>query len=128
MSDQVDLEAVMQRWADAVERDDAAGCSALCTEDAIILSSDAPTARGRDAIEALVQTWIDAGERNDRTTTLAGGVEGSIGWLGRSYAVDFDGGVDGVLTETGRYIVVFRREADDAWRIAALSIFASDLP
>src|SRR3989337_1609907 len=109
MSDQVDLEAVMQRWADAVERDDAAGCSALCTEDAIILSSDAPTARGRDAIEALVQTWIDAGERNDRPTTLAGGVEGG-------------------LTETGRYIVVFRREADDAWRIAALSIFASDLP
>ncbi|HLA15425.1 MAG TPA: nuclear transport factor 2 family protein [Candidatus Limnocylindrales bacterium] len=123
-----ELEAVMERWLEAIERDDAAACAALCTEEAIFLSSDAPTARGRDGIEAIAQAWIDAGERNDRRTTLASGHSGDLGWLARSYAVDFDDDDGGVMTETGRYVIVFRRAPEGAWMIEALSIFASDLP
>lgn len=129
MSIRAELEAVMDRWAEAIEADDAAACAALCTADAVFLSSDAPTARGRDEIESLVRMWIDAGERNDRRATLASGHSDDLGWLACAYVVDFDADDgEGVVTESGRYVVVFRREADREWRIEALSIFASDLP
>src|SRR3972149_2637528 len=95
MSIRDELETVMERWAEAIERNDAAGWAALGTEDAVILSSDAATARGRDGIEALAGVWIDAGERNDRTVTLAGGHSGDLGWLARAYSVDF--GLDGAV-------------------------------
>lgn len=112
----------MDRWADAVERRDAEACASLCADDAVVLSSDAPTAIGRGAIQALVQGWVDAGESNDRSGTLAAFLGSDRATLARTYEVDFV--VDGVSTsERGRYLVSFRRAGDD-WLIEALAIFA----
>lgn len=117
-----ELEAVMDRWADAVEADDAAGVAGLFTEDGILLSGDAPTARGRASIEVVVQGWIAVGETNDRTVTIAAYIDGDRASLARAYEVDFD--ADGELTsERGRYLATFRR-VDGAWRIEAMAIFA----
>jgi uncharacterized protein (TIGR02246 family) len=116
-----ELEAVMERWAEAVEADDAAAVAGLFTDDGVLLSSDAPTARGPAAIEAVVRAWIDAGEENDRTTTEAAFVGGDRAALARTYEVDFITD-DGTASERGRYLVAFRRE-DGAWRVEAMAIF-----
>ncbi|HSG86471.1 MAG TPA: SgcJ/EcaC family oxidoreductase [Candidatus Limnocylindrales bacterium] len=117
-----ELEAVMERWAQAVEADDAAAVAGLFTDDGVLLSSDAPTARGRAAIEAVVRGWIEAGEENDRTETQAAFVGDDRAVLARTYEVDFVTD-DGTTSERGRYLVTFRRE-DGAWRVEAMAIFS----
>lgn len=117
-----ELEAVMERWAQAVEADDAAAVAGLFTDDGVLLSSDAPTARGRAAIEAVVRGWIEAGEENDRTETQAAFVGDDRAVLARTYEVDFVTD-DGTTSERGRYLVTFRR-ADGAWRVEAMAIFS----
>lgn len=117
-----ELEAVMERWAQAVEADDAAAVAGLFTDDGVLLSSDAPTARGRAAIEAVVRGWIEAGEENDRTETQAAFVGDDRAVLARTYEVDFVTD-DRTTSERGRYLVTFRRE-DGAWRVEAMAIFS----
>jgi len=116
------LEAMMERWAAAIEGDDAAAIAALFADDGVLLSSDAPTARGRAAIARVVQGWIDAGEENDRSSTIAAFVSGDRAVLARAYEVDF-ATETGTTSEQGRYLVTFRRQ-DGAWLVEAMAIFA----
>ncbi len=116
-----ELEAVMERWAEAVEADDAAAVAGLFTEDGVLLSSDAPTARGREAIETVVRGWIEAGEENDRTATEAAFVGDDRAVLARTYEVDFVAD-DGTTSERGRYLVTFRR-VNGVWQVEAMAIF-----
>lgn len=116
------FEAIMERWAEAIEADDAAAVAALFAQDGVLLSNDAPTARGRAAIQGVIQGWIDAGEENDRSSTIAAFVGDDRAVLARAYEVDFLAD-DGTASERGRYLVTFRRE-DGAWLVEALAIFA----
>jgi ketosteroid isomerase-like protein len=123
MAERGDLEAVMAAWEAAVMARNAAGCLALCTDDVLILSSDAPTARGAEAARRVLQGWLDAGGSAGSSWTIAAYTDGDRPMLARGYAMTFDGD-RGPVAERGRYLVAFRAVGGD-WRIEALALFDS---
>lgn len=125
MADLADLEAVMARWEHGVEQRRADICAALCADDALFLSSDAPTAIGLGAVTEVIESWVAAGSAGERSWTIASFLDGDRPMLARGYELDLVTGAS-VETERGRYLVTFRR-VGERWMIEALAIFASDL-
>jgi ketosteroid isomerase-like protein len=89
---------------------DAAGCAALFTADAILLSPYAHAARGRAAIEALHHEW-----------TSDGGSEGDLGWCLAAYS-EGDGSGDGTSLR------VLERQPDGRWLISSRSLTSDEPP
>ncbi len=62
--DRDQIHALIAQYLDAYEARDAAGCVALYTEDACILSPWGPPVRGQKAIAGAHLEWFEEGETN----------------------------------------------------------------
>jgi len=74
------------------------GAAALRTEDAVLLSSDAPVTRGRRAIADLCCSWVGAGISNGKYETVTCEAQGDIAYLAETYSLKYqqtDGTVAG---------------------------------
>jgi uncharacterized protein (TIGR02246 family) len=112
---------------EAFKRKDAAGIAAGFTSDGQFLGAHQPVAVGRTAIaaawEALMSLQNVAAHWGSLQVVAAG--SGELAYEIGTYQLAFDG-PEGRVTDTGKYIVVWRKE-DDRWLIAA-DMINSDLP
>lgn len=121
------IRANIDRWLGMVRNRDAAGIAQFYAEDGVLMPPNAPAAVGRAAIE---EGW--------RGMMSAPGVEltfvpeqivvasGEDMLLDRgTYRMAFDG-PNGRVTDTGKYLVVWRNIGGE-WKVAA-DMFNSDLP
>ena len=119
-----DIEWLVTRLLDALQRHDAAGCAALFTADGQILSPYGPPARGTAEIEATHQSWFDEGENNKRLTLLDAGASGDLAYCVLAWAGDYPQ-LDGTCTtHSGRSVNILRRTANGDWKIAISSLTA----
>jgi ketosteroid isomerase-like protein len=100
---------------------------ALHTEDAVCLPPNQPAVKGR----AAIQSWGEAFSLTDLTITLLE-IDGRDGLAyGRStYSYSGVVAVEGTavpVTDSGKGMVVLRKQADGSWLIA-VNIWNSDLP
>lgn len=111
-----ELDAVYARFTEGYARADAGFVAALYSEDAYYLQPDADMVRGRDAIAEIFARFLDPFRRR-------GGPGPGIGFeiverrIGADMAWDvgyYDIGANG---RDGKFVVLWRREADGAWRI-----------
>lgn len=117
------IQATNKIFSETWSRGDAGGVAALYTEGCQFLPNNSEPLNGHAAVEQLIQGWMDAGIKSIQLMT--GEVE------------DFDhtavevgrfvlSGADGEVIDDGKFIVVWKREAD-GWKLHR-DIVNSSLP
>ena len=126
-SDEQAIRSANARWLELISKKDAAGIGQLYAEDGAALPPYFKAVVGRAAIS---QWW--ASQMKTPGFTMAFGTDQLVfstpgdmaldrGW----YRVSAQG-PDGVINDTGKYVVVWRK-IDGEWKVAA-DIFNTDLP
>jgi len=112
---------VNAEFARALVAGDARAIAAVFTEDAeVIPVTQRGFVSGRTEIESYNARRLTAGRYLDVViTTVQLGVSGDLAWETGTSRVTVQHGKSGPVTVTGRYLAVWRREADGRWRIRA---------
>ncbi len=111
------IEQAAARFAEAFNRGDAAALAAMYDTGAVVLAPNAPPMRGRQNIEAF---WAGARQQGYRTLNL---VVNSVEVIGDhaielgSYTMVVQPPGQGEMTDRGKYMVLWRRQADGTWKL-----------
>ena len=108
------LKDLSARYIDALERGDAEACGANFADDASVLFHGGAV-QGREDIVALHERFIQAGVKIVSIETLESDNFGDLGYALQSYET---------TNESGRMLLVLKRQADDSWRIQVQSVTA----
>ena len=104
------IEARNKEYGAAVAKGDAAAVTALYTATAVLMPPNMLTVSGHDAIQGVFKTFIESGIKGlELTTTEVEGHRDSADEEG-TFKVLGDGGK---VLDTGKYIVVWKRENDN---------------
>jgi uncharacterized protein (TIGR02246 family) len=107
--------------------DAAALTRAYYTEDAVLLAPGAPRLNGTEAIRGFWQAFIDGGVQDVSIETTDLQEAGDLAYGLGTYTCTMPSSSGGRVRDTGKFIVVYRRQADGAWKVIA-DQFNSDLP
>ena len=100
----------------AIARGDAAGCAAVYSEDAKILPPDNPALTGRKAAQEVWQGIIDIGVKGVSLQTLELEEMGDRAVERGAGTVDIQGEGGQTIQVSAKFIVLWRRQADGAWK------------
>jgi uncharacterized protein (TIGR02246 family) len=112
------IEQAAARFTETYNRGDFAALAAMYDTAAVVLAPNAPPMRGRQNIEAL---WSGARQQGFKTVNL---VVNSVELIG-NHAIELGSytlviqppGQSGEMTDRGKYIVVWKRQADGTWKL-----------
>jgi uncharacterized protein (TIGR02246 family) len=107
--------------------DAAALTGAFYAEGAVLLAPGAPIFKGRQAIQSFWQGFISGGVEDVWIETTELTEAGDLGYGIGSYACTLPSTSGERLRDTGKFIVIYRRQADGGWKVIA-DQFNSDLP
>lgn len=110
------IERLRNDWIAAAERDDAATIAPMYAEDAVMVGTGNPPARGREAIQAAL-TQDFPGSRNLRVESRDLTVSGDLAYDYGEFSVQATPPGGREQTESGHYIVVLKRQPDGNWKI-----------
>lgn len=98
-------------------------------EDVIVLPPNAPTARGREAAAAFMKGLFDTLDATSIQLITENVVqEGNLAYeVGRFHMSMTPKGSSSLVTDDGKYVVVWRRGSDGQWR-AVVDAFSSNQP
>ncbi|HVE71228.1 MAG TPA: DUF4440 domain-containing protein [Thermoanaerobaculia bacterium] len=111
------IEQTNVRFSDAFNRGDMAALAAMYDTGAVVLAPNAPPMRGRQNIEAL---WTGARQQGFKTLNLTVNsveVVGSHAIELGSYTLVIQPQGQGEMTDRGKYMVLWRRQADGTWKL-----------
>lgn len=114
----------------ALRRGDAIAASAAYTDDARLLAPSAELLTGRSSITRFWQAGIDAGVDSIELHALDLDIEpggDTACEIGR-YVLRLTPQSGADVVDRGRYLLVYRRETDGAWRRAAETFNPGDVP
>lgn len=132
----VDPEAVWQaidqagaQFALAFNKGDGATVGAFYVENARVLPPNSPPVSGKSNIQDFWQGFIDSTVwREFQLHVLHVESQDGLAYEVGSYALEFQPqGDNAPIADTGKYVVVWKRQGDGLWKIAA-DIWNSDLP
>ena len=106
-----------RKWTDLWNAKDAAGLSMSYTEDGMRLPPDGSRVQGREALQEMFKEEFDSGQTNRRLEPTEVGHDGDLAWVVGDFSVDSPTEGGAVVTATGNYTAVYRKEADGVWRI-----------
>ncbi len=111
------IEQADVRFSEAFNRGDMQAVAAMYDADAVVLAPNAPPMRGRQNIEAL---WNGARQQGFKTLDLTVNSVEVIGdhaiELG-SYTLVIQPPGQSEMTDRGKYVVVWKRQADGTWKL-----------
>jgi ketosteroid isomerase-like protein len=122
------IEAGNKAYAQALLKGDATAAASYYDENAVTLSSNMPMVKGRAAIEKSLTGLIQPGLKLKEFTTTTISVEGAgdiAVELGRAFLTFEMNGK--VIADTGKYLTVWKKQADASWKIAYDS-YSTDIP
>ena len=126
-----DLDAIHQLDAEfmkaASAKSAASMVKAFYAPDAVLMPPNHPIVEGRANIQGFLQGLIDSGLTSFKvdTTTIAGA--GDLAYGRGRYSLTISPPSGTPVQDAGKYVVVYRRQANGAWR-AVTDIFNSDQP
>jgi uncharacterized protein (TIGR02246 family) len=119
------LDEVFVQHANA--RDAAGLVEAFYSRDATLLPPDSPVIRGADQIRGFWQGLIDAGGADVTLETTQIEASGDLAYgIGR-YTFTMPSPSGERARQSGKYLVVFRRQRDGSWKAIA-DMFSGDQP
>ena len=115
------ITAANAEFAAALVRGDARAMAAMFTEDGqLVPAAQKGFVSGRKEIEAYQARRVEARRYLEVViTTVELGVSGDLAWETGTNRVTLQQGQGAPVTITGRYLAVWKREADGRWRIRA---------
>ena len=116
------LQAVNDRWAEAMAGGDAAAAAQTFSADGMVVVADTPIARGHAALEALFESWLELGLVAERYMDAAAEPLGDGGLLTCGYEADIRQADGSIVHERGRNVQVFRRDPAGGLKIYLLAI------
>jgi|SRR5581483_3856722 len=108
-------------------KDPAALVNAFYTEDAVLMPPNHPAVNGRANIQAFLQELINQGASSIKLEAVKLDSEGSLACLQGKYTLTINAPDGSKITDTGKYVVTYRRQANGGWRVTT-DIFNSDNP
>ncbi len=108
--------ATNRQFEEAFARGDAAACAAVYTDDAKILPPDSPVLTGKQAAQALWQSFIDMGVKRVSLQRLELEDMGDRAVEIGAATVEIEGEGGQTTQASGKFIVLWRRQADGAWK------------
>lgn len=115
------IRALIARYLDAYEARDAAGCAALFTEDARILSPWGPPIRGKRAIAAAHLEWFEDGETNKVMDIADLRIGAALAICLVTYGADIPAD-DGPTRVFGASLNALCRQPEGGWKISHTSL------
>ena len=114
-----------QTVVQAYRASDWAAVVAVLTEDAVWMPPNQPAREGR----ADIQEWFSPQTGTDfELTALETGGRGGFAYTRGSFSITFTAeGMEGSVSDTGKYVEIWRKEPDGSW-LADQVIWNSDLP
>lgn len=111
------IEQAAARFADAFNRGDVAALAMMYDVGGVVLAPNAPPMHGRQNIEAF---WAGARQQGFRTLQLMVDSVEPIGShaveLGR-YTLVIQPAGQGEMTDRGKYMVLWKKQADGSWKL-----------
>jgi uncharacterized protein (TIGR02246 family) len=107
--------------------DAAALTSAFYTADAVLLAPGTPRLNGAEAIRGFWQAFIDGGVKDVSIETTEIDEAGDLAYGLGTYTCTVPTASGERVRDNGKFIVVYRRQADGGWKVIA-DQFNSDLP
>jgi ketosteroid isomerase-like protein len=101
--------------------------AAYYAEDALVLPPNLPLVRGHGQIRELFREMLDAGAGDIARQTTPLRVVGDLAYGVGTFTIAMRRPGRDPTRDTGKYVLVYRRQTDGAWRVA-LDMFSSDLP
>jgi uncharacterized protein (TIGR02246 family) len=111
------IKVAAAKFEDAFNSGDGAAVGALYTEDAAILPPDGARVDGRAAIAEFWQGAIDAGLKDLDLQTLEVLDAGDLAVEFGKVSLTTTGSVGKAVPVAGKYIVIWQRDDDGAWRL-----------
>lgn len=121
MGDEAQIRALIAAYLSAYESRDAAGCTAVYTEDARILSPWGPPVSGQKAIEAAHLNWFEEGETNKTMTIEDLRIDGDLAVCLVRYSADIPA-ADGPARVFGASLNALCRKQDGNWKFSHTSL------
>ena len=116
-------------WAQAFSRKDLAGYLAFVDSTASIQQPNGPTVTGAAAIRTLVEGFYALPNLTGtwQPTSVAASRAGDLAYSTGTYELSYNDPSGKLVTERGKYVEVWRSQADGSWRMVVES-FNSVLP
>ena len=114
------LEEEIAAWTKAYNQGDAAGCTAVYAEDAMMLPPNQPMVRGKQAIKEFNQRMLDQVGGTISNRIVEASVEGDLAYQVGTYAI-----TDTKTPDQGKFVNIFRRQQEGSWKIL-VAIYNSD--
>ena len=115
------------RMAEAFSRGDAAALGAFFAEDVRFMPPNMPMVNGRQAFQEVFQAGRDQGMRDISFELVQIEFSGDLAYEVGAYRLNMQPEGGPAIADVGKYVVVFKRQGDGSWMIAA-DIFNSDSP
>lgn len=112
-----DIEAALKTFAAAYNAGDGATVAQLYAEDAALLPPGEARVDGRAAIQAYWQGAIDGGISDLTLEAVEVEESGDLAMEVGAFSLAVPGENDAKVTVAGKYIVVWKKGADGAWRL-----------
>lgn len=117
------LDAQFMKAANA--KDSAALVRAFYAPNAVLMPPNHPIAEGREGIRGFLQGLMDSGFAGIKLETTSTASAGDLAYGRGKYTLSLSPPGGAPVEHIGKYIVVYRRQANGAWRAVA-DIFNSD--
>jgi ketosteroid isomerase-like protein len=111
--------------ATAAKPDFAAYVKHYYTEDATVLAANAPAAKGHAAIQAVLASFPPMTAFKAEILDIDG--RGDVAYVRGNYAMTMNPPGAAAITDTGKYLEVWKKGADGSWK-ASYDSWTSDLP
>ena len=121
------IEETNTQFCEAVNRGDAAAVAALYAEDAKLLPPNSEMVSGRQAIQAFWEGALEMGLWDINLEGVDVGCDGDMAYEIGTYTLNIQPEGGQAMTDTGKYVVVRKRQADAVWKWS-VDIWNSNVP
>jgi ketosteroid isomerase-like protein len=121
------IKAKNDEWSKAGAAKDSAKFGTFYADDATVMIPNEPIFRGMDSIKAVLAPMMQDPNFALSFKTDKVEVSGSLGYTQGSYSMTNTARDGKPFVDTGKYLTVWRKQADNSWK-AIEDIFNSDLP
>ncbi len=128
-ADEAALRKIDDEWSKAAGAKDLEKTVSYYTDDALVMPSNSPVLQGKDAARAMWKGMfaIPGFGGGWKATKVEVASSGDLGWVTGSYEITETDASGKPMTDKGKYLAVFKKQADGSWKCVA-DMFNTDLP